>query len=59
MPTSAKGLTFHATASKAGRKYVGAKGGQIATTPVTYHNQAIEDKRQAELAARKARRGGK
>lgn len=42
--------------SLAGRRMTQAKGAQIAVSPLSDHNRAIEEKRRAELAARKARR---
>lgn len=56
MPVSAKGLFFHSTSSKAGRRYVGAKGSVEATAPISEHNRLIEEKRKADLAARKAKK---
>lgn len=54
-----KGTMYIPTTTKAGRRFVGAKGGQVAVKPLSDHNAAIEAKRQEELAARKARRAGK
>ena len=51
-----KGVQRVTSDSKRGRSMTGAKGSMYAYAPVSPHNQQIEERRQADLAARKARR---
>ncbi len=51
-----KGMAYIPTTTRTGRRFVGAKGAQLTVTPLSAHNQAIEDARKADLEARAARR---
>lgn len=66
MPQYAKGIRFLPADSLAGRRMQAAKGtGDLGSATeskdpaVRAHNAAIEERRQAKLEARKARREGK
>lgn len=51
-----KGVRRVTADSKTGRSMTSAKGSFATGAPISEHNRQIEEKRQADLAARKARR---